>query len=86
MERYRLRSALVFVFYKTSFTLGLLAGLSFAVPLLCGMYIGAEYQLLTLPLVFGAHCRHHTVRRLGRAQASKDERYFVCRLRPRSLP
>lgn len=54
MERYRLRSALVFVFYKTSFTLGLLAGLSFAVPLLCGMYIGAEYQLLTLPLVFVA--------------------------------
>ena len=54
MERYRLRSALVFVFYKTSFTLGLLAGLSFAVPLLCGIYIGAEYQLLTLPLVLVA--------------------------------
>lgn len=40
------------MFKKTSFTLGLMLGLSFAVPLFFGRYIGDEYQLLTLPIVF----------------------------------
>lgn len=40
------------MFKKTSFMLGLMLGLSFAVPLLFGRYIGDEYQLLALPIVF----------------------------------
>ncbi len=52
MERYRLRSALVFVFYKTSFTLGLILGLSFALPLIFNSAVSIERQLLILLVMF----------------------------------
>lgn len=52
MERFNARRTFVFMLKKTSFTLGLMLGLAFAVPLFFGRYIGDEYQLLTLPIVF----------------------------------
>lgn len=54
MEQFRLRSALVFMFKKTSFTLGLVLGFLLALPMLLDSYIGVEYQTLMLPMVFAA--------------------------------
>ena len=42
MERFNARRTFVFMLKKTSFTLGLMLGLAFAVPLFFGRYIGGS--------------------------------------------
>lgn len=54
MERFNARYAFVFIFKKTSFTLGLVLGLSFAILLFFGRYIGDEYQLLAVLVMIAA--------------------------------
>lgn len=51
MERFGIRNALIFVFRKTSFTLGLIMGFSFFLPLLLGSSVSVERQFLMLPVV-----------------------------------
>ena len=52
MAQYKLRSALVFVFKKTSFTLGLVLGFFFALPMFLGSYVSVGAQTLILVLMF----------------------------------
>ena len=60
MERFNARRTFVFMLKKTSFTLGLMLGLAFAVPLFFGRYIGDAADS-----VCGAFWRHRAVRQMG---------------------